>query len=137
MEKAEEYEKNTVLGLFARTVDLLVSAVDSEILTCEFSDAEDATIRMQETLNSIVDAMVKHKHCTSYEATVLKGFIGHITADKKKIISNKRYIRALEYHASDVIFKDARKKWEEYTTTHPFDESHTTDSNDSRHNSHR
>lgn len=137
MEKAEEYEKNTVFGLFARTVDILVSAVDSVILTCEFSDAEGATIRMQETLNSIVDAMVKHKHCTSYEATVLKGFIGHITADKKKIISNKRYIRALEYHASDDIFKDARKKWEEYTTTHPFDESHTTDSNDSRHNSHR
>ena len=120
MEKAEEYEKNTVFGLFARTVDLLVSAVDSEILTCEFSDAEDAIIRMQETLNSIVDAMVKHKHCTSYEATVLKGFIGHITADKKKNISNKRYIRALEYHASDDIFKDARKKWEEYTTTHFF-----------------
>ena len=134
MEKAEEYEKNTVFGLFARTADNLVSAVDSVILTCRFSDAEGATIRMQETLNSIVDAMVKRKHCTPSEAGVLKSFIGHIATDKKKIISNKRYIRALEYHANDDTFKAEKEKWKEYTTLS--NESNQMDS-DSHHNSHR
>ena len=134
MEKAEEYEKNTVFGLFARTADNLVSAVDSVILTCEFSDAAGATIRMQETLNGIVDAMVKRKHCTPSEAGVLKSFIGHIATDKKKIISNKRYIRALEYRVNDDIFKAEKEKWKVYTTLS--NESNQMDS-DSHHNSHR
>lgn len=134
MGKPAEYEKNTVFGLFARTADNLVSAVDSAILTREFSVAEDATIRMQETLNNIVDAMVKRKHCTPSEAGVLKSFIGHIATDKKKIISNERYIRALEYHANDVTFKAEKEKWKEYTTLS--NESNQMDS-DSHLNSHR
>lgn len=122
------YEKNKVIGLFTRTVDNLVQAIDAEILSCEYSDAEDATVRMQEVLNGIVNAMEKRNHCTPCEAAMINTFINYIVADKKKIISDKRYIRSLEYHVNNSTFKEEEAKWKDYVTP-PFDEeSHQSDS---------
>lgn len=134
MKNTTAYEKNAVIGLFAKTADNLISAVDAEILSCEFSDAENATIRMQETLSGIVVAMLKRKHCTLSEAAMIKNFINCIAADKKKIISNKRYIRSLEYQVNNDTFKAEKEKWKEYTT--PSEESNQMDS-ESHHNIHR
>ena len=120
-----------IIGKFADTVDTLIATIDAEIGSGEFSDAELAANRMRETLNGIVDAMVKREHCTSYEATMIKNFINYIVSDKKKIISDKRYISTLEYHVSNNVFREEEEKWKEYTTP-PFDKDpHHVDSKDS------
>lgn len=114
-------DSKTVLEMFTKTVDNLVQSIDAEILSCEYSDAEDATARMQEVLNGIVNAMEKRNHCTPCEAAMINSFIDYIVADKKKIISGKRYIRSLEYHVNNSAFKEEEAKWKDYVTP-PFDE---------------
>lgn len=124
-------DSKTVCEMFASTVDALISTIDAGILSGNYTDAEDATARMQEMLNGIVNAMVKHHNCAPSAAAMLKCFINYIAVDKKKIINGKRYISSLECQVGNNAFKAEKEKWEKYITSSADEESHQADS-DSR-----
>lgn len=110
-------DAKTTLGMFATTVDNLISTIDAGILSGNYTDAEDSAIHMQEILDGIVDAMVKHNQCAPSAAAMIKSFINYIVADKKKIISDKRYISSLECSVGNNTFKAEKEKWEKYITS--------------------
>lgn len=110
-------DAKTTLEMFATTVDRMISTIDAGILSGNYIDAEDSTIHMQEMLDGIVNAMVKHNQCAPSAAAMIKRFINYIVADKKKIISDKRYINSLEYSVGNNTFKAEKEKWENYITS--------------------
>lgn len=119
-------DSKSTLEMFATTVDTLISTIDAGILSGNYTDAEDATARMQDMLNGIVNAMVKHHNCAPSAAAMLKRFIDYIVADKKKIINDKRWISSLECLAGSNAFKTEKEKWEKYITSSADEESKTS-----------
>lgn len=119
-------DSKTALGMFATTVDTLISTIDAGILSGNYTDAEDSVFHMHEMLNGIVDAMVKHDNCAPSAAAMLKTFINYIVDDKRKIISGKRYISSLECQVGNNAFKAEKEKWEKYITSSADEEYHHT-----------
>ena len=62
-------DSKTALEMFATTVDNLISTIDAGILSGNYTDAEDSAIHMQEMLNGIVNAMVKHHNLCSISSS--------------------------------------------------------------------
>lgn len=119
-------DAKTTLGMFATTVDDLISTIDAGILSGNFTDAEDSAIRMQEMLNGILNAMVKHNQCAPSAAAMISRFINYIVDDKRKIINGKRYISSLECSVGNNTFKAEKEKWEKYITSSADKKSHQT-----------
>lgn len=122
-------DAKTTLELFATTVDSLISTIDAGILSGNYTDAEDSAIHMQEMLNGIVNAMVKHNQCAPSAAAMIMRFINYIVDDKRKIINGKRYISSLECSVGNNTFKAEKEKWEKYITSSADEKSHPTKTN--------
>ena len=110
-------DAKTTLEMFATTVDNLITTIDAGILSGNYTDAEDSTIRMQEMLEGIVNAMAKHNQCSPSVAAMIKMLIDCIVDDKRKIINGKRYISTLECSVGNNTFKAEKEKWEKYITS--------------------
>lgn len=122
-----------VMTKFANTISDLCRLIDLRIENKDYSSARALVYDMETFLKKIVSAMLLHGDIIdTSESDMIMTLIRRIVEDKRMIIMKSEKIRDLGSKEDDSFFEQEEANWKEYIAP-PFDEeSHQTDSKDSK-----